>query len=89
MDIISQLEWSQDSSFLLIGIAKRGLAYAKSLHDNDWQCKIDEGMAGLASCTWGPTNSHIITVSEMNLRMTVWSLADKSVQFIKNPKYDT
>jgi hypothetical protein len=36
VDIVSQLEWSHDSNFLLIGIAKRGLAFAKSLHDNDW-----------------------------------------------------
>lgn len=70
-------------------MAKRGLAFAKSLHDNDWQCKIDEGMAGMASCAWGPTTSHIITVSDMNVRLTVWSLNDKSVQYIRNPKYDT
>ena len=43
----------------------------------------------MASCAWGPTTSQIITVSDMNVRMTVWSLNDKSVQFIRNPKYDT
>jgi hypothetical protein len=60
----------------------------KSLHDNDWQCKIDEGLAGLSSCTFGPTSSHVVTMSEFKLRMTVWSLNDKSVSYIRNPKFD-
>jgi hypothetical protein len=72
----------------MIGIVKRGLVIVKSLHDNDWQCKIDEGMAGLASCRWGPTTNHVLTVSEFKLRLTVWCLADKSVQYIKNPKFE-
>src|SRR4051812_39775987 len=54
IDVVSHLEWSYDNSFILIGIAKRGIAFAKSLVDDDWHCKIDEGMAGLLSCRWGP-----------------------------------
>jgi len=64
------------------------LVFVKSLHDSEWQCKIDEGMAGLAYCQWGPTLNQIITVSEFKIRMTVWSIADKSVQYIKSPKFD-
>jgi hypothetical protein len=79
IDVVSQLEWSNDSNFILIGIAKRGLVLAKSLIDNDWNCKIDEGMAGLAYCRWGPKPTHIITISEFKLRMTIWSLADKGL----------
>ena len=30
----------------------------------------------------------MITVSEFKVRMTVWCLADKTVQYIKNPKYE-
>ena len=88
IDVVSHLEWSQDNSFILIGIAKRAIAFVKSLVDDDWHCKIDEGMAGLASCRWGPSSTHIITVSEFKLRMTVWSLQDKTVQYIKNPKHE-
>lgn len=79
IDVVSHLEWSFDSNFILIGIAKRSIAFAKSLVDSDWECKIDEGMGGLASCRWGPSNTHIITISEFNLRMTVWCLSDKSI----------
>ena len=60
----------------------------KSLVDDDWHCKIDEGLAGLASCKWGPTSSHVLTISEFKIRMTIWSLADKTVQYIKSPKFE-
>lgn len=74
IDVVSHLEWSADNSFILIGIAKRAIAFVKSLVDDDWHCKIDEGMAGLSSCRWGPNATHILTVSEFKLRMTIWSL---------------
>lgn len=86
IDVVSHLEWSGDSNYILVGIAKRGLAFAKSLTDSDWHCKVDEGMAGLASCRFAGT--HLITISEFKLRLTVWSLADKSVQYIRNPKHE-
>ena len=88
VDVVSHLDWSYDSNLLLVGIVKRSLVYVKSLHDQDWNCKIDEGMAGLAHCRWGPLANHVITVSEFKLRLTVWCLTDKSVQYIKNPKHD-
>ena len=89
LDLVSHIDWSFDSNYILIGIQKRGLAYAKSLVDNEWNCKIDEGLAGLAHCRFGATNTHILTVSEFKLRLTVWSLLDKTVQFIKNPKHES
>jgi hypothetical protein len=88
IDVVSHLEWSYDSNMILIGIAKRSLVFVKSLHEADWNGKIDEGMAGLAYCRWGPLTNHIITISEFKIRMTVWCLADKSVQYIRNPKHE-
>ena len=88
IDLVSQLEWSGDSSFILIGISKRGIAFVKSLVDEDWHCKIDEGMAGLSYCRWGPNPTHVLTVSDFKLRLTIWSLVDKKVQYIKNPKHE-
>lgn len=77
--MISSVEWSPDNQYILIGIEKRGQAFVKSINDPDWQCKIEEGLAGLAYCMWAPTSRHIITVSEFNVRLTVWSMIDKSV----------
>jgi WD40 repeat protein len=58
------------------------------LTEEDWQCKIDEGIAGLAYARWGPNNNFVVTISDFKVRLNVWGLADKSVQFIKNPKHD-
>lgn len=55
--------------------------------DSEWSAKVDEGLAGLSNCMWAPTSRHVLTVSDFNLRMTVWSLIDKSVQYIQNPKF--
>jgi len=73
------MEWSRDSHFILVGIAKRGVAFVKSMSDPNWDCKIDEGMAGLAFTRWGPSARHILTVSDFKLRLTIWSLSDKTV----------
>lgn len=86
-DVVSHLEWSPDGIYILVGIAKRAQAFVKSVSDKDWQCKIDEGLAGMINCFWAPTSRHIVTVAEFNLRMTVWSMVDKSVQYINNPKH--
>jgi hypothetical protein len=73
---------------ILVAIGKRSLVYVKSLHDADWNCKVDEGIAGLAHARWGPTNNYIMTISDFKVRLTVWGLADRSVQFIRAPKHD-
>lgn len=86
-DLASGLEWSPDGSLLLIEIKKRQCALVKSLHDADFHCKIDEGLAGLASARWGPTSASVITVADFKIRLTIWSLADKSVQYIRAPKH--
>lgn len=73
---------------MLVAIGKRSLVFVKSLHDPDWHCKIDEGIAGLAFARWGPCNNYVMTVSEFKVRLTIWGLADKSVQYIKSPKHE-
>ena len=88
IDLVSGVEWSADSSLLLIAVKKRSIVFVKSLHDADFHCKIDEGIAGLAHARWGPNNNSVITVSDFKVRLTVWNLSDKSVQFIRSPKHD-
>lgn len=38
-------------------------------------------------CRWAPSSRHILTVSDFRLRMTMWSLTDKTVQYIPLPKF--
>ena len=54
---------------------------------DNWNAKIDENIAGLVGAVWGPDSRHILTFSDFNLRVTIWSLMEeKVVGFIKNPK---
>ena len=84
---MTEVEWSPDNKFILVGVNKRNLAFVRSIMDPNWHSKIDQGMAGLVSTKWAPSSRHILTVSSFNLRMTVWSLEDKSVQYIPYPKH--
>ena len=86
-DIVSQIQWSNDDKYIVVSICKRGLAYVKSLEDSEWNCKIDEGIAGLMYARWVPDVRQIITVSDFQLRLTIWSLVDEKVSYIKNPKH--
>jgi WD40 repeat protein len=86
LDAIQYLEWSPDSLFILCGMYKRGLVQVWSLEQPDWTCKIDEGSAGLIAVRWSPDSRHILTTAEFHLRITVWSLINKSVSYIKYPK---
>ena len=87
-DVIESVDWSSDSSLILVGIPKRGAAHARNVYEAEWQCKIDEGLAGMLHCRWAPTGRHVLTVSDCKLRLTVWSLTDKSVQYIPSPKHE-
>eukprot|EP00826_Nyctotherus_ovalis_P041721 TRINITY_DN4243_c0_g4_i4.p1 TRINITY_DN4243_c0_g4~~TRINITY_DN4243_c0_g4_i4.p1 ORF type:complete len:222 (+),score=33.97 TRINITY_DN4243_c0_g4_i4:163-828(+) len=86
-DTVSQLEWSPDSSMLLVALKKSAVAFAKSVVDEEWTCRIDEGTAGLTGIKWVPDSRQVMTVSDFQLRLTVWSLVDKSAAYIKNPKF--
>ena len=74
--MISQIEWSPDSNLILVGVKKRGLAIAKNVYDASWNCKVDEGLAGMTHCRWAPSGRHILTVSDFKLRLTLWNLVD-------------
>ena len=89
MDAVQAIEWSSDSLFLLCSMYKRGLVQVWSLEEPDWTCKIDEGSAGLVHAQWSPDGRHVLTTASFNLRITVWSLINKSIsyiRFVKNSK---
>ena len=52
----------------------------------EWSCKIEEGSAGLVNCFWSPDSKHVMTTCDFQLRITLWSLVNKSVAYIKHPK---
>ncbi|OAF68516.1 Scavenger mRNA-decapping enzyme DcpS [Intoshia linei] len=86
VDIIQYIEWSSDSKFILCGLYQRGIIQVWSVEDTNWRCKIDEGSFGLKSVCWAPNGRNIISTSDLNLQLTIWSITSKSVLYIKNPK---
>ena len=85
-DTASSIEWSRDSVLLLITIASKHRALAFSLSDASFTAKVDESLCALHSAHFSPNGGHIITVTDFHVRMTLWSLSDASVTYIKCPK---
>ncbi|CAI9091979.1 OLC1v1027103C2 [Oldenlandia corymbosa var. corymbosa] len=87
LDKISYIEWAKDSEYILCGLYKRPMIQAWSLTQPDWTCKIDEGPAGIAYARWSPDSRHILTTSEFQLRLTVWSLLNTACIHLQWPKH--
>lgn len=84
-DQTTSLEWSPDSSYVLCVQGKRGLVqiYAR---EGGWNARISLGEAGVMKAGWMPDSRSIWTIGECQIRLTVWSLVDKAVSHIRNPK---
>ncbi|ONK73503.1 uncharacterized protein A4U43_C04F32290 [Asparagus officinalis] len=87
VDKISYIEWALDSEYILCGLYKRPMVQAWSLTQPEWTCKIDEGPAGVAYARWSPDSRHILTTSEFQLRLTVWSLVNTACVHVQWPKH--
>ena len=87
IDRIEGLEWSCDGQYVLCSVPKRGAAQVWSLHNKEWHCKIDEGPVGLAHARFAPDGRHVLATADFRLRITIWSLCDRSVFYIRFPKH--
>ncbi|ONI24969.1 hypothetical protein PRUPE_2G272800 [Prunus persica] len=87
LDKISYIEWAIDSEYILCGLYKRPMIQAWSLAQPEWTCKIDEGPAGIAYARWSPDSRHILTTSDFQLRLTVWSLLNTACVHVQWPKH--
>ncbi|OIV90622.1 hypothetical protein TanjilG_01703 [Lupinus angustifolius] len=87
LDKISYIEWALDSEYILCGLYKRPMIQAWSLSQPEWTCKIDEGPAGIAYARWSPDSRHILTTSDFQLRLTVWSLLSTACVHLQWPKH--
>lgn len=87
IDEIEGIEWSCDSEYVLCSIQKRGTAQVWSLSNREWHCKIDEGPVGLAHARFSPDGRHVLATADFRLRITIWSLCDRSVFYIRFPKH--
>ncbi|XP_076247467.1 WD repeat-containing protein WRAP73 isoform X1 [Calliopsis andreniformis] len=85
-DIIEYFEWSRNSEYILCANIKKAIIQVYSIHYPDWKFKLVEGSAGLESVTWSPDSKHILTLSDFNIQISVWSLENRNVTHIQNMK---
>ena len=87
---INTLQFSPDSQFLLASDFANGLSFVyRTATDKDsltWKAKIVEGLSGITDIRWAPDSRHVISLSEFSIKLTVWSLIQKVVRYIKFPK---
>eukprot|EP01083_Nonionella_stella_P148816 471752_1 len=88
-DQVDRIEWSSDSKYIMCAQYKRGCVQVWAVSDGEkkWSATVDEGAAGLEFARWTPDGRHIMTSTEFQLRLTIWSLVDRSVSYIKFPKF--
>lgn len=86
VDVIEGVEWASDSKYILCAMYKRRVVQAFSLEDAEWHCRIDEGSLGILDAQWSPDGRHILTTAKYHLRITIWSLLNRSVSYLKYAK---
>ncbi|KAI9137159.1 quinon protein alcohol dehydrogenase-like superfamily [Paraphysoderma sedebokerense] len=86
---ISDIAWSPDAKYILAASYPLGQIQVWSLDadEKEWTAKIDQGTGGCVKCIWSPTGRDILSFSEFGLRVTIWSLVDRSVRYIQYPKH--
>ena len=86
IDSIDLVKWSPNGKLILVSCYKRNVSQLWSIVKPGWKCKLDEGSSGLIDSLWCPDSAQILTWSEFDIRINVWSMSDKSVRHIQYPK---
>ena len=81
------MEFSPDSQYILVVISKRNQVEARAVYEEEWACKIEDPILGVLNAKWSPDSRHILTFSDYQMRLSIYSLVDKSIQYIKHPKF--
>jgi len=83
---VDYMEFSPDSNFILAAHYKSAEINLFAVNSPEWNGRISEGLAGLIKTEWSADSRYIITVPEFSVKLTFWSLTNKSVSYIRNPK---
>ncbi|KAJ1724740.1 hypothetical protein LPJ53_001023 [Coemansia erecta] len=86
---IEALEWSPCGRFLLTASYAMSRADVWSLDDDTWRCTLVDEVSRITRAQWGLDATRVLTHSELNLRLTIWTLhADSasSRQYVQYPR---
>jgi len=86
LEAVDKILFSPDSNLLLVAGYKAGIVLLYSLAEEEWRGRVTTGAGGLAGVAWGGDSKHVLTLGDWGVLLTVWSLASRSVQYIKTPK---
>ena len=82
---VDRVEVSPDSELVLAAGYKAGLVLLFSLTDPEWRGRLECGLAGVVGVTWAGDSRHVITMGDLGVLLTVWSLQTTTVQYVNNP----
>ena len=68
LDKIAQIAWCPNSVYILCGLVKRSIVQVWSIHEPEWTCKIDEGLAGAERVCWSPDGLHVLVIADFQIR---------------------
>jgi len=83
---VDRVVFSPNSQLILVAGYKAGVVLIFSVEEEEWRGRVLCGAGGLAGVAWGGDSRHVLTLGEWGVVLTVWSLASKSVLYVKNPK---
>ena len=84
---ITNMDFSPDSKLILVTMIKKGLVEVRSVYEEEWAAKIEDPVVGILNARWSPDSRCVLISSDYQLKLSIYSLVDKTVQYIKNPKY--
>jgi hypothetical protein len=86
-DTIQDIQWASDSDLILVASYKLGAFQLFSIQNEEWTAQIEEGIVGCARAYFAPDARHVLSFSDFELRITVWSLITKEAMYIQFPKF--
>ena len=87
IDFIEDIQWSNNSKLILIGLYKRARCEIRNIENPKWYCSIDEGVKGMKYSLFSPDSLNIISICDHNIKLSIRSLVDKSLYYINFPKF--
>ncbi len=86
---VEHLEWGADSDLLLCASYKQGVVEAFRVSNPNFSCSVSEGAAGISFAALSPDATHLLTITDFALSLSLWTLADPGkVWTVKKPKAD-
>jgi len=86
LDEINHVQWSPDSTLLLVILKKRNMIQIFNIDDTSWKCRLDFASIPVSHALWTPDSRHVMTVDNLNIRIQLWSLTQKTICILNDIK---